>query len=208
MVKANELEVVVFVGLQASGKSSCYRCCFAATHDHISKDAWPNARHRQRRQLRLIDEALAAGRSVVVDNTNPAPEDRRPLVAAARARGAAAVAVWFPASVGECLARNRRRQGRVRVPEVAILATAKRLHPPTVAEGSDQMQVAHMTAARTVELHESAAGADPWRPAGGVGNRSCGEAWTSSAVSCRLQPYAGRLPRRARPPGGPAPASG
>lgn len=63
------------------------------------QDAWPNARHRQRRQLRLIDEALAAGRSVVVDNTNPAPEDRRPLVAAARARGAAAV--WFPASVGE-----------------------------------------------------------------------------------------------------------
>ena len=105
MVKANELEAVVFVGLQASGKSSCYRCCFAATHDHISKDAW----HRQRRQLRLIDEALAAGRSVVVDNTNPAPEDRRPLVAAIRARGAAAVAVWFPASVGEYLARNRRR---------------------------------------------------------------------------------------------------
>jgi hypothetical protein len=27
------LEVVVFVGLQASGKTSCYRSRFAATHD-------------------------------------------------------------------------------------------------------------------------------------------------------------------------------
>lgn len=143
----------MFVGLQASGKSTCYRCCFAATHDHISKDAWPNARHRQRRQLRLIDEALAAGRSVVVDNTSPASEDRRPLVAAARARGAAAVAVWFPASVRECLARNQRRQGRARVPEAAIFRTAKRLRPPSTQEGFERVLVARMTADGTFELH-------------------------------------------------------
>jgi predicted kinase len=72
----NGLELVVFIGLQGAGKTTCYRCCFARTHEHISKDAWPNARHRQRRQLRLIDQALGAGGSVVVDNTNPAPEDR------------------------------------------------------------------------------------------------------------------------------------
>ena len=70
------LELVVFVGLQGAGKTTCYRCCFARTHEHISKDAWPNARHRQRRQLRLIDQALGADRSVVVDNTNPAPQAR------------------------------------------------------------------------------------------------------------------------------------
>jgi hypothetical protein len=71
-VTASGLEVMAFVGLQTSGKSSCYRYCSAATHDHISKDAWPNARHCQRRELRMIDEALATGHSVVVDNINPA----------------------------------------------------------------------------------------------------------------------------------------
>jgi predicted kinase len=104
-VTASGLEVVVSVELQASGKSTCSRCCFAATHDRISKDAWLSARHRQRRQLRLIDTALAVGHSVVVDNTNPAPEDRRPLVAAAQIRRAVAVAVWFPASIRDCLAQ-------------------------------------------------------------------------------------------------------
>ena len=153
---ASGLEVVVFVGLQASGKSTCYQCCFAATHDHVSKDAWPNARHRQRRQLQLIDEALAAGRSVVVDNTNPAPEDRRPLMASARAYCAAAVAVWFPASVRDCLVRNNRREGRARVPEVAIFATAKRLRLPSTQEGFDRLRIARMTPDGTFELDEPA----------------------------------------------------
>jgi predicted kinase len=162
----NGLELVVFVGLQGAGKTTCYRCCFAGTHEHISKDAWPNARHRQRRQLRLIDQALGAGRSVVVDNTNPAPEDRLPLVAAARTHDAVAVAVWFPASVGECLARNLRRQGRARVPEVAIFSTARRLRPPSAQEGFDRVQIARMTAAHTFDLEESATAADPW-PVGG-----------------------------------------
>jgi predicted kinase len=156
-VSGQPVELVVFIGLQGSGKTSCYRRCFAATHEHISKDNWPNARHRQRRQLRLIDEALAAGRSVVVDNTNPRPEDRRPLVAAARAHDAVARAVWFPASVRECIGRNRRRQGRARVPEVVILATARRLRPPSTEEGFDRVQIARMTADGAFELHESRA---------------------------------------------------
>ncbi len=162
----NGLELVVFVGLQGAGKTTCHRCCFAGTHEHISKDAWPNARRRQRRQLRLIDQALGAGRSVVVDNTNPAPEDRAPLVAAARTHGAVAVAVWFPASVVECLARNRCRQGRARVPEVAIFSTARRLRPPSTREGFDRVQTARMTATGTFQLHELATAVDPW-PVGG-----------------------------------------
>jgi len=155
--------LVVFVGLQGAGKTTCYRCCSAGTHEHVSKDAWPNARHRQRRQLRLIDQALGAGRSAVVDNTNSAPEDRLPLVAAARTHGAVAEAVWFPASVGECLARNRRRLGRARVPEVAMFSTGG--CAPSTQEGFDRVQVACMTAARTFELEESAA-ADRWQIGG------------------------------------------
>lgn len=75
------MELVVFVGLQASGKSTFFRERFAATHEHVSKDLFRNNRNRDRRQRQLIEAALAAGSPVVVDNTNPTPEDRRPLEA-------------------------------------------------------------------------------------------------------------------------------
>lgn len=128
------LELVVLVGLQASGKTLFTRRHLSA-YTHISKDHWPNARHKATRQARVIDEALAAGQSVAVDNTNPTPEDRRPLLQAARAHHAIPIALVFHASVRQCLARNAHRQGRAKVPNVAIFATAKRLRPPTSEEG-------------------------------------------------------------------------
>jgi predicted kinase len=128
------LQLMVLIGLQASGKT-LFTHRHLSAYVHISKDHWPNARHKAARQARAIDEALASGSSVAVDNTNPTPEDRRPLLEAARAHDADAIALVFRATVRKCLARNARRQGRARVPEVAIFATAKRLRPPTREEG-------------------------------------------------------------------------
>ena len=107
-------ELVLFVGLQGAGKSSFYRARFAASHDLVSKDRFPNNRHPARRQRRLIEEALAAGRSVAVDNTNATAEDRATLIALARAFGAAVVGYYFESRVADCLERNRRREGKVR----------------------------------------------------------------------------------------------
>jgi len=130
-------EVAILVGLQGSGKTSFYRRHLASTHDHVSKDLMPNVRRRDVRQLALVEEALAAGRSVAVDNTNPVRADRAPLVAAARARGARVVAYLMLTPLRDALARNRRRQGRARVPDVAVYVVAKRLQIPTVGEGFD-----------------------------------------------------------------------
>ena len=70
------LECVILIGLPASGKSTFYRERFSSTHDVVSKDAMRHTRQPQRRQEELIDASLAAGRSVVVDNTNPRAADR------------------------------------------------------------------------------------------------------------------------------------
>jgi predicted kinase len=131
-------ELVLFTGLQASGKTSFYRERFAATHVHISKDAWPNARNKEERQRRLIDEHLRAGRSVVVDNTNPTPMERQPLVAIGRAIGAHIASYSFVVTVDEALRRNSGREGRARIEDVGIYSVAKRLVSPGVNEGFDQ----------------------------------------------------------------------
>ena len=133
------LECIILIGLPGAGKTSFYRRHFAATHTHISKDLWPNASGRDARQRRLIDEALAAGRSVAVDNTHPTVAERAPIIAAARARGAQVVGYFVDVTTRVAVARNAERAGRARVPTVAIFTVAKRLERPTLAEGFDQL---------------------------------------------------------------------
>lgn len=131
--------MILFVGLQASGKSRFYRARFAGTHVLVSKDTFRNNRRPQRRQMHLIEEALASGRSVVVDNTNPTVGDRAPIIAMARLHGAAVIGYHFVARIADCLARNRLREGKECVPDRAIYIARSRMRPPTYAEGFDRL---------------------------------------------------------------------
>ncbi len=133
------MECVILIGLPASGKSTFFRERFAGTHDHVSKDLLRNTRQPQRRQDQLIAASLASGRSVVVDNTNPSAAVRAPLIALARKHGAEVTGYFFVTEAGDAQRRNRAREGRERVPDVAIFTVRKRLEPPTMAEGFDRL---------------------------------------------------------------------
>lgn len=135
------LELVIFTGLPGSGKSTYFREHFAATHVHVSKDLMPNARGREDRQRMQIESALAAGRSVVVDNTNPSRDARATLIAIGKRFGARIIAYYFDVDIRACIMRNRSREGRARVPDVAIFATRKKLHVPELDEGFDELHV-------------------------------------------------------------------
>lgn len=139
--EAEPTELVIFVGLQAAGKSTYFAAQLAATHVHVSKDLMTNTRDRDRRQEREIVAALTAGRSVVVDNTNPTPVVRAPLIALGRRHGARVIACYFETTIKDAVARNRAREGKARVPDVAIFVTAKKLVPPTAEEGFDEVRV-------------------------------------------------------------------
>jgi predicted kinase len=132
-------ECVILIGLPASGKSSFYRERFAATHDHVSKDMMRHNLRPQRRQEQMVAAALGEGRSVVVDNTNPAAAVRAPLIALAHANGADVVGYFFKTEAADALRRNRAREGSQRVPDVAIFATRKKLQPPVLEEGFDRL---------------------------------------------------------------------
>jgi len=131
-------ELAILIRLPGSGKTSFARARLSG-HVHVSKDLLPQSSRRDERQLALVKHALAAGRSVVVDNINPRIADRAPLIGAARELGAAVVGYVLDADVKECLRRNRARQGKARVPDVAIFVNRKRLQPPSAAEGFDAL---------------------------------------------------------------------
>ena len=148
------MECAILVGLPASGKTTFYRDHLAGTHDHVSTDLMRNNRRPRTREEQLIVEALAAGRSVAIDNTNPSAAVRAPLIALARAHGAQVIGYFFPADARDALRRNRLREGRERVPDVAIFATRKRLEPPSRSEGFDRVFVVVLNEGeRTFEVH-------------------------------------------------------
>lgn len=133
-------ELAILIGLPGAGKTSFVRARLPG-HVHVSKDLMGRTRDRNTRQLALVIQALAGRRSVVVDNTNLKVADRAPLIAAAHVAGANAVGYFFDATAKECLARNRAREGKARVPDVAIHVARARLEPPTRAEGFDALYV-------------------------------------------------------------------
>lgn len=143
------MQLVVFIGLQAAGKSSFYRDRFFATHVRINLDML-KTRHREGL---LVAACLEAGQPFVVDNTNVSRSERKVYMEAARARGYACVGYYFRSLVEECRGRNRGRIGEV--PDRAILGMAGRLERPSVAEGFDELHYVRV-GPRTGEFEVSA----------------------------------------------------
>lgn len=134
------MEVVVMVGLPGCGKSAWVKQHLAGTHVVVSKDLWPNATRRELRQRRAIAEALDAGFDVVVDHANPSPLERAAIIEVARRHHAVVRAVHVDTPVDDCLARNAARTGRALVPAAGFLSTMRRLVPPTLDEGFDEVE--------------------------------------------------------------------
>ena len=134
-------DCVILVGLPGAGKTTFYRQRFESTHALVSKDLLSRGRTKQDRQDVQLRAALAAGRSVVVDNTNVTRAERAAIIAIARAVRARVVGYFFQVTTREAVARNDQRSGRQKVPNVAIFTRAKRLEPPTVDEGFDELHV-------------------------------------------------------------------
>jgi predicted kinase len=132
------MELAVLVGLPASGKTSFVRAHLAG-HRHVSKDLLGHGRSGDARQHAAIEAGLRAGASVVVDNINATSDERAALIALARRHGARVVGYYFETAVADAVARNRGRTGTARVPAVAIHVAARRLQPPSPAEGFDAL---------------------------------------------------------------------
>ncbi len=129
------MEAVIFIGIQASGKSSFYREYFLDTHIRINLDML-KTRHRE--QI-LLAACLEAKQPFVVDNTNSTIGERSRYITVAKQNKFKIIGYYFQSSFEECKQRNEEREGKKKVPLIGLLATYKKLIIPTFAEGFDQL---------------------------------------------------------------------
>ncbi len=140
-------ECVILIGLPGAGKTTFFQQRLSRTHLHVSKDRLPpSARDKQSRQDAALRAALTSGHSVAVDNTNVTAAERASIIAIAHAHGARITGIYIVASTREAVGRNEQRVGRDKVPKVAIFTKAKRLEPPRLSEGFDELRAYRVTA--------------------------------------------------------------
>jgi len=129
------MEAVVFIGIPGSGKSSFFKERFFSTHVRISLDLL-NTRFREQQ---ILNACLGTEQRFVIDNTNPSRAERVKYIEMAKLARYSVVGYYFQSKVEDCRRRNSTRPGPERVPDVAILSTAKKLELPIWDEGFDQL---------------------------------------------------------------------
>ena len=135
------MDIIILIGLQASGKSTFYRTHFADTHEHISKDLLSRSKNQNKnqKQAERIEKAFQEQRSVVVDNTYVTVQDRLLLIDIGRRYDATIIGYYFQPDVLSSRTRNLQRTGKAQVPEKAIFIAAQKFEPPSYAEGFDTL---------------------------------------------------------------------
>ncbi|QIO07206.1 ATP-binding protein [Acinetobacter shaoyimingii] len=129
------MQLIIFIGVQASGKSTFYQQYFYHTHLRLNLDML-KTRHRENV---LFEAGLASKTKMVIDNTNPTKLDRERYMQRAKDAGFEVVAYYFETDLKSTLERNSQRIGKANIPEVGVRATYKKLEIPRLDEGFDEI---------------------------------------------------------------------
>lgn len=130
-----EKALAILIGIQASGKSTFYHRFLAEDYVRVNLDTL-KTRHQE--QL-LIDDCIRQGKSFTVDNTNPTKSDRERYILPAKAAGYKIVGYFMESKLKACIERNNLREGKEKIPVVAIAATSNKLQMPSYDEGFDEL---------------------------------------------------------------------
>jgi predicted kinase len=142
------MQLVVFCGIQTTGKSTFYQQRFFHSHVRLSLDLL-RTRHREQR---LLQVCLETQMRCVVDNTNPTRAERATYIAPARAAGFGVVGYFFQSVAAQALVRNLQRPVERQIPDKGIRATRNRLEIPSRAEGFDELYFVRVLGNQEFEL--------------------------------------------------------
>jgi predicted kinase len=129
------MEVVIFIGIQASGKSTFYCRRFSRTHVRINLDMLKT----RRREAILVNACLEAGQRFVVDNTNMLRTERAKYIALARQHHFTVRGYYFQSKLDDAIQRNAQRPDDERISVKGIRHMYSRLQFPDYDEGFDEL---------------------------------------------------------------------
>ena len=129
------MNAIVFIGIQASGKSTFFQQRFVDSHVRINLDML-KTRHREER---LLETCLATEQPFVIDKTNPTREERAGYIARAHEAGFRVIGYYFQSSIEACKTRNALRTEAAQIPLKGLLGTHARLELPSFEEGFDEL---------------------------------------------------------------------
>ena len=129
------MQLILFTGVQASGKSTFYQQYFYHTHLRINLDML-KTRHRENI---LFDAALHSKTKMVIDNTNMSAADRSRYIQRAKAHQFEVISYYFETDLVSTLQRNSQREGKANIPEKGVQATFRKLEIPHTSEGFDEI---------------------------------------------------------------------
>lgn len=129
------MQAIIFIGIQACGKSTFYQHEFSLTHVRINLDMLKN-RHREQR---IFETCLEIQQRFVIDNTNPTKLDRQRYIEPAKQHKFKVIGYYFESRVRDAIERNQQRPIAQQIPDKGIGGTAKRLELPTYSEGFDEL---------------------------------------------------------------------
>ena len=129
------MELVIFIGVQATGKSTFYKQKLYNSHIRVNLDML-KTRHREEI---ITNACIEAKQPFVVDNTNPTIVDRERYIEPCKLKGFRIVGYYFQSSINEALERNSKRTGKEFINEVGIRSTFSKLQLPNYSEGFDEL---------------------------------------------------------------------
>jgi len=127
--------MILFCGIQASGKTTFFKEKYFNTHIRISLDQL----HTRNKERKFIDTCFAMQQPFVVDNTNPTKEDRLKYISIAKANKFKVIGYYFHSQLSESIKRNSQRERKEKIPEIGIRGTFNKLEIPSFDEGFDEL---------------------------------------------------------------------
>ena len=123
------MEMIIFIGIPASGKSSFYKELFFNSHIRISMDLL-NTRNKEGKLLHYCFETQS---KMVIDNTNVTKEGRKKYIELALQNKYEIIGYYFDSNIQDCMERNKSRKDSIN--EIGIKAKYKELEKPLIEEG-------------------------------------------------------------------------
>ena len=126
--------MIIMMGIQGSGKSTFCAKNFPE-YTRINLDTL-RTRKKEKDALWL---AINRKENIIIDNTNPTMDDRKKYIEAGKASQYEIIGCFMQSRLEECIERNNSRNGKEKIPSIAIACTSTKLEMPSYEEGFDKL---------------------------------------------------------------------